>query len=217
MTAAHQHSAPSEHGLLATLRDQYEAKGFTFEVAPDRAATPEFLGTYLPDAIARKANENVAIEVRQRRSRATDLTLQQIRARFEGHPDWTFVVAYIADDPSRVLSLPAASKAEILRKLDAVRKLEAEAHHEAAFIMGWSLLEATLLNIEDDPHARPRMPGSVVQSLAMLGYLKPQLEEKLRPLIMLRNRVVHGDLRAAPTPDQVSVVLSAVEEALADE
>jgi hypothetical protein len=217
MNAAHQNSTPSELDLLATLRDQYEAKGFTFEVAPDRAATPEFLGTYVPDAIARNGNENVAIEVRQRRSRANDLTLQQIRARFEGHSDWTFVVAYLADDPSRITSLPAASKAEILRQLDVVRLLEDQAHHEAAFVMGWSLLEATLLNIEDDPRARPRMPGSVVQSLAMLGYIKPQLEEKLRPLIMLRNRVVHGDLRAAPTPDQVAVVLSAVEEALSDE
>lgn len=215
MTSAARHEqADTEAEFLATLRDRYEAKGFSFEVEPARQNVPPFLGTYVPDAIARKPGENIAIEVRQRRSHATDLTLQEIRRRFAGQPDWTFVVAYTGDDALKALTIPASSRSAIRDRLQKVRALEAQGEHRAAFILGWSLLEASLLSIESESVARPRTPGTVVQTLAMLGLIDPDLERQVRPLILLRNRIVHGDLAAEPSPDEVGVILSAVEEAL---
>lgn len=202
--------------LLGALRDRYMADGYSFEVEPAPHHVPKFLGGYKPDAIASKPGANVAIEVRQRQGPAADLSLQEIRRRFEGQTDWQFVVAYTGDDPLKTLTIPPFPVSDIRDRLKEVDSLAAQGQHRAAFILGWSLLEATLHSIKSASDARPHTPGTVVQTLTMLGLLDPQLEQRVRPLIRLRNRVVHGDLSAEPSIEDVRLVLSAVEEVLSE-
>jgi uncharacterized protein YutE (UPF0331/DUF86 family) len=209
-------STGNEVRHLAALKNQYLAQGFTFETDPVPGQVPAFLGSYMPDAIARKPGVNLAIEVRHRRTPATDLTLKEIRRLFDGHPDWQFVVAYASDDPLRSLQIAAPSVADVRTRLDQIRELENKGELDAAFVLGWSLLEATLNTIEHASAARPRTPGPVIQTLVMLGYVTPDTEKNVRPLITLRNRLVHGDLAAKPSPMDVRLVLAAVEEALSE-
>ena len=217
MSAARHEPSQAELDLLNSLRRQYQAEGFSFEVAPDRMGLPEFLGSYVPDILARKGDEYVVIEVKKNRSRASDLTLQQIRSRFEGQPNWKFVVAYVADDPLKSLTIKPSAVSVIRRQLDDVRTLAEQGYHRVAFILGWTLLESALLNVEAEQEARPRTPGSVVQALTMLGRIDPDTERRLRPLILLRNAVVHGDLTVEPTATDVSFLVSVIEGALSDE
>jgi uncharacterized protein YutE (UPF0331/DUF86 family) len=63
--------------------------------------------------------------------------------------------------------------------------------------------------------SRPRTPGTVVQTLAMDGYIAPDTERRMRELIALRNQIVHGDVVAEPAAEDVNLVLTAVEEILA--
>lgn len=214
-TARHQ-ASQEELDLLASLRRQYEAKGFSFKMEPDLRGLPDFLGSYVPDAIARKAGENVAIEVRKSRSRAGEFSLQQIRSRFDGHPDWTFAVAYAAEDPLKTLTIKPAAVPAIRRQLADVRALITQGQSRAAFLLAWSLLEATLLNIEGEQEARPRTPASVLQGLAMLGRIEPETERRLRSAILLRNAVVHGDLTMEPTKQDVDTLANVIEEALSE-
>lgn len=214
MTAAAQHQpSEAEENLLARLKAEYEERGYTFEIDP-REGLPDFLGTYRPDAIARSDKDNVAIEVKQRRGRGTELTLQSIRARFDGQRDWRFVVAYTEDDPLQLLTIPASETTTIRKTLKRLRKIAADTDPRAAFVMAWPLLEATLRAVEHTEHERPRTPGTVLQSLAMLGYIDSDVERRIRPLIRLRNSVVHGDLSATPTESDVNAVLGAVQTAL---
>ncbi|MGF7170828.1 uncharacterized protein YutE (UPF0331/DUF86 family) [Sphingobium xanthum] len=217
MSAARYEESQAERDLLASLRRQYEAKGFSLEIAPDPKEMPDFLGSYVPDAVARRGDEYVAIEVKKSRSRASDHTLRRIRALFEGHPNWKFVVAYVAEDPLKTLTIKASALPAIRRQLDDIRALAEKGYSRAAFILGWSLLEATLLNAEAEQEARPRTPGSVLQALAMLGRIDPETERRLRPLILLRNSVVHGDLAVEPTAEDVALVATVIEEALSDD
>lgn len=216
MNTARYQGSQEELDLLTSLRSQYEAKGFSFETDPDVRGLPDFLGSYVPDAIARKAGENVAIEVRKSRSRASEFTLQQIRSRFEGHPDWTFAIAYTAEDPLKTLTIKPAAVPAIRRQLTDVRALTAEGQTRAAFLLAWSLLEATLLNVEGEQEARPRTPASVLQGLAMLGRIEPETERQLRSAILLRNAVVHGDLTIEPTNQDVDTLANVIEEALSE-
>ena len=216
MSAARHEPSQAELDLLRSLRQEYESKGYSFEAAPDPEHIPEFLGSYVPDAIARRGDEYVAIEVRKSRNRASELTLQQIRSRFEGQPNWKFAVAYVPEDPLKTLTIKAAAVPAIRRQLDDVRRLAEQGYHRAALLLAWSLLEATLLNVEAEHEARPRTPGSVLQALAMLGRIEPETERRLRPLILLRNAVVHGDLAVEPTAADVSLLASVIEEALSD-
>jgi uncharacterized protein YutE (UPF0331/DUF86 family) len=48
----------------------------------------------------------------------------------------------------------------------------------------------------------------------MNGLLSEQMEQQLRSLIVLRNRIVHGDVSAQPTEQDVLLVLDSVEAAL---
>lgn len=214
-TARHQ-ASQEELDLLASLRRQYEAKGFSFEMEPDLRGLPDFLGSYVPDAIARKAGKNVAIEVRKSRSRASEFSLQQIRSRFDGRPDWTFAVAYAAEDPLKTLTIKPAAVPAIRRQLADVRALITQGQSRAAFLLAWSLLEATLLNVEGEQEARPRTPASVLQGLAMLGRIEPETERRLRSAILLRNAVVHGDLTMEPKKQDVDTLANVIEEALSE-
>ena len=48
----------------------------------------------------------------------------------------------------------------------------------------------------------------------MNGYIEPELERRMRDLVTLRNRVVHGDLAAEPAVADVELILSAIEATL---
>jgi uncharacterized protein YutE (UPF0331/DUF86 family) len=214
MTSAAQYPGDAERQVLNRLRAQYEAKGFEFLVEPGSQDVPAFLGSYRPDAIARGGDTSIAFEIRQRRGDRGEASLQELKRRFEEHPDWQFVVVYAADDPLKSASIAAASKEDIRKRVEAVRALDAQGEHRGAFVLAWGLLEASLLNIEQRRTAKPRTPGTVVQSLAMLGLLDSEAAHKMRPLISLRNRVVHGDLTAEPASEDVQIVLAAVDNAL---
>lgn len=207
----------AEREFLAGLRARFVDQGFTFVVDPPADELPAFLGSYRPDAIAQKPGSNIAIEVKRRPSVAAERPLTEIRRLFEGQSDWQLVVTDMGSDPLRTLTIPASSIPDIRRRVEETRALMTQGQPRAAFVMAWSLLEATLHRIDSEKGARPRTPGTVVQTLAMLGRIDPTLERSVRPLIELRNRVVHGDLHAEPSANDVHSVLSAVEQALAND
>lgn len=207
-------SAEAERDVLESLRPQYEQQGFTFKIAPDRASLPEFLGNYVPDAIAQKGDRNIAIEVKRVQSRPTQAKIQEIRRLFDGHPDWQFTVVYAGPGPLESVTVPSASPNAIRTRLHEVRHLSEAGYPEAALVMAWSLLEAALQAVSERSEGKPRTPGTVVQTLAMNGYISPETERKVRELIQLRNRIVHGDVMAQPTAANVELVLQAVEDTL---
>jgi len=210
-------AAETERDFLEGLRKRYAAQGYSFVIEPRPNELPAFLGSYRPDAIASKPGSKLAIQVKSHADPAAEPSLKEIRRLFEGQPDWQFVVTYMGSDPLKTLTIPPSSTANVRRRVGEVRALAAEGQHRAAFVMAWSVLEAALHRIAGEKDSRPRTPGTVVQTLATLGYLEPALETRLRPLIVLRNRIVHGDLAAEPTPDDTHTVLTAVEQTLTDD
>jgi uncharacterized protein YutE (UPF0331/DUF86 family) len=216
-SAAQPQPAYAERAFLADLGKQYVAQGYTFVVEPGPENLPSFLGRYRPDAVALKSGDNVAIEIKQSPHPATERSLKEISRLFDGHDDWHLVVSYMGTDPLKRMTIPAASPEDIRQQIGELQMLASQGQLRAAFVMAWSLLEASLHRIESDEGKRPRTPGTVVQTLAMLGYIEPELEQRVRPLINLRNRIVHGDVGAEPSSEDIQTVLLAVEQALADE
>ena len=204
----------AEVAFLEKLRSEYETKGYRFIIHPSRSDLPEFLAAYEPDAVARRSDHNVAIEVKSRATPTVEQSLQRIRKLFEGRPDWQFTVAYVGSDMTGIRRLPVPSRTEVLNRTKEVELLLASGNVLAAFVAAWSLLEAALNSALPDADKRPRTPGTIVQTLAMDGLISDELEQSLRPLIELRNRAVHGDLTAEPSSSDVNVVLSAVKAVL---
>ncbi len=210
-------SAPTrshEAQFLEGLRARYQDQGFTFQIAPEADDLPDFLGSYVPDAIAKKPGLTVAIEMKNHNTSTAQDSLQRIRKLFDGHPDWRFDVVFMGESPTQRLTIPPASPAVLRVRIDEVRKMTGQGQNRAAFVMAWSLLEAALHSRAPTAVNRPSAPGTVLQTLAMNGYIEPQLERRMRSLIDLRNRIVHGDLDVEPTSADVQLVLSAISETL---
>ncbi|MBX3501158.1 MAG: DUF86 domain-containing protein [Alphaproteobacteria bacterium] len=201
----------AEVAFLESVRPRYEADGFTFTISPQRSDLPDFLGTYVPDAIARKGGISIAIEVKRNQTPAADMSLRKIRRLFDGHDDWRFNVMFMGNEALLSGAIPPMQPAEIRRRMN---ELKALADRQAAFVLAWSLLEAVLNSQSKEEAGRPRAAGTVIQSLAMNGLIEPETERRLRGLVDLRNRIVHGDLGAEPTPSEVQSVLSAIDETL---
>jgi len=204
----------AEVRFLESVRPRYEADGFTFTISPERSDLPDFLGSYVPDAVARKGGISIAIEVKRNQSPAAEMSLRKIRSLFDGHDDWRFNVMFMGNDALLSGAIPSMEPAEIRKRMKEVVALADSGHRQAAFVLAWSLLEAVLNSQSKDEAGRPRAVGTVIQSLAMDGFIEPETERRLRGLVDLRNRLVHGDLSAEPTPSEVQSVLLAVDESL---
>lgn len=204
----------AEAAYLETMRAHYEGRGYDFVVKPHRSQLPDFLLPSAPDAIATKPGDNIVIGLVSRAQPAARPSLTAIRDAIKDRPDWQLTVVHMGGDRFDVRELPVVDRNEILRRVGEVERLAREDHTEAAFVMAWGLLEAALNSLHPDADKRPRRPGTVIQTLSMNGHITYEEERALRPLIGLRNQIVHGDLGAVPTADDVHQVLMAVRTAL---
>lgn len=206
--------AEAEVQFLESVRPRYEADGFTFTISPDRSELPDFLGSYVPDAIARRGDVSIAIEVKRSQTPASEMSLRKIRRLFDGHEDWRFNVMFMGNDAGLSRVIPPMQPAEIRKRMNELMALADSGQRQAAFVLAWSLLEAVLNSQSKQEAGRLRAAGTVVQSLAMNGLIEPGTERQLRSLLDLRNRLVHGDLTTEPTLSEVQSVLSAIDETL---
>lgn len=207
--------ARDEAQFLESLRPQYEGQGYAFIIHPGPGEVPDFLGSYRPDAIARKEGSKIAIEVKRRLTHSVERSLEEIRRLFVEHPDWQLVVAYMGRDPAAGPAIAPASPSLIRSRMEEVRSLVRANSQRAAFVMAWALLEAALHRLADSGR-RPLSPATIVQALAMLGFFDPVDERRMRELADLRNRVVHGDLAAEPTEQDVERLLLTIDATLGE-
>lgn len=205
----------AEARVMKNLRLRYENDGFAFTEHPSAVALPDFFGGYLPDAIAVKGDDKIAIEVKPRLAPTTAPKLAEIKQLFDGRRDWRLHVVFTNPDPLQALALPLPPPGAIREGIAEARALAGAGHLRAAFLMGWSLLEAVTRAKLREAAGPGYATGTVVQTAAMRGLISPETARGLRDLIALRNRVAHGDLSAQPESAEVERVLAAVEEALA--
>lgn len=205
----------TEADILERLKAAYEQQGYSFVVQPIQEKLPSFFGSYRPDAIASRGDINVVIEVKSRGTRASDILLSDLQNRIAPYKNWKLSVVFASEKQESLTAIPAPQPELIRQGVLEVEELLATSHTRAAFMLAWSLLEAAHNRISEDEVGHLRSPGQVIQSLAMRGYISTTAERSLRNLSDLRNRVVHGDLGADASSNNVEQVLSAINETLA--
>ncbi|WP_193337169.1 hypothetical protein [Devosia beringensis] len=205
----------TERQFLETLRSQYESSGFIFTPNPRGEDLPEFLGSYRPDAVARKSGMNLAIEVKGVQGANTERKIQEIRRLFSEHSDWQLKVVYMGRRPLQNVQVPKAQPEKIRSRKLELETLVAQGHAREAFVMAWPLLEALAHAFAPSTTSKPLTPGTAVQSLAMNALIGHDVEIRLRELINTRNLIIHGDLGVEVSAADVELILSAVDQALA--
>jgi len=205
----------TEKVTLERLRKNFEVKGYQFIEKPTGDQVPDFLRGYIPDALALGPNENIVIEVKRRRARASDITLAHLAQRVSAQDGWRFIVIYPGEDAGDAVKLKRAGRTEIDQALNDARSLEASGFHRHAFVAIWSILEALARRLHLEGKTSlfgPLSPIQVVQRLAMDGYVGSEDAKRLQRLISLRNLAVHGDLNVDVSSEDIAFILKRAEE-----
>jgi uncharacterized protein YutE (UPF0331/DUF86 family) len=191
----------SEDVVLERLVPDLESQGYDVFVHPNKQIVPDFLGSYQPDVIALGKDKNLAIEIKHANKRS-ERFLQDVAQRFEGQSRWEFRVVWV--NPSEAGGgLELQSNETISSRLKELSRLLDAGFTEAAMLMSWAAFEAIGRKLMTKEFVRPQSPGRLVQVLAAEGHITPDESDALRQIADVRNRVIHGELTAAVTNEQV--------------
>jgi hypothetical protein len=205
--------AQAENEALCRLKDDFKAKGYVVIGEPTQDDLPEFLRSHRPDALAFGPGDNVVIEARSRRTRASDVLLAQLAQIVSSQPRWRLLVVYAGEASDDLVRVHRADQPQIEKALEEARDLRSQGHHKAALVVAWALLEALARNLPGDGLSfRALSPMQVIERLAAGGYLVPSDAERMRGLIAVRNGVVHGDFSTdVPSTDSEFLLSKVVE------
>jgi nucleotide-binding universal stress UspA family protein len=176
--------------VLDQVVPQLQEKGYTVYLEPSRDLVPSFLEGYRPDAIALRADKNLAIEVLVEGSAAKSRE-ERLKQRFKDRSDWELRVYYVRPIERRS-GLPVMTREAIDASLTSIEKLVASGPELAALVVGWATFEALGRALSPDKFARAQSPARLIEVLASDGSVTPSEADFLRTLANLRNRTVHG-------------------------
>ncbi|HVD01646.1 MAG TPA: hypothetical protein VNG93_10945 [Candidatus Dormibacteraeota bacterium] len=190
--------ATEEPRVLNRIRrvaDQFRKSGYQVVERPEIDALPDWLAGYSIDILASGHDESVVVEVKSRASMVGDPATQALAESVRHHPGWRFQLE--VTNPVRRLdgfsNTTLLSRSRLERRLAEVRTLAAE-HSEAAFLLAWSCVEATLrlAAIQADMHLANDSPRAMIKRLTLSGVLRRRHYEWLLRALELRNALVHG-------------------------
>lgn len=196
--------------VLRELIPELEAQGFEVFVDPNRPILPSFL-SFTPDAIAKRADKNIAIEI-VRRSKDTEARLKRIADEIKDHPNWELRIVWIEPTPGGEQQLTIQDRAEIVGRLAEMQDLARGQHFAPAMLLGWAALEAAGRATLTREFARPQTPGRIVSVLAGQGYWTPTLADSLQALIAKRNGLIHGQLNVSISQQDIQVLDEAIRQ-----
>lgn len=199
----------NERRALDRIEPKLLERGYTLIRDPKRDQLPAFLGGYVPDAIAVGRNPNIALEIKGRKGLDIERRLETIRRLFDEHEDWAFE-AYFFSSLEPELSVQAE---EVLEDREQEARNLIGMQSQAAFVLGWSILEASVRTAGlQDQDRRGLGPNRIISLLASEGYVpRAQMSELMR-LAELRNQIVHGQLDVIPKDDEVRKILDLAKE-----
>jgi hypothetical protein len=202
-----------ESNPLRELKRLADEHGFEFILHPAGDVIPDFLGGYEPDAIVKRPDGGgIIVEVKGVGTQPSDRWLSEISRRVSREKDWEFRVIHTPLAQAAVaVPLAEPTPEQITKRLGETEDLARTGHYVPALVLGWALLEALarLVSARDGSgHLRPLSPIQAVQILAEEGYLENDAAADLRRMTSLRNAVVHGDLAADVSADQVAPLIA---------
>lgn len=195
-----------ESDVLRSFQRASEARGLTFYVDPPRKVIPDFLGNYQPDAIARGSEGGIIIQMTRPGSGKAEKRFAEISQKISCQKGWTFQLVYLNSLDEAPIAKPTWQ--QVQAALKEIEALASGGHHAAALVSVWAVLEALarLATTESETESGTS-PLHAIQALAEEGFIENEVADRLRGLARLRDAVVHGDLSAEVTADQVEMLV----------
>lgn len=200
-----------EHERAARIiAKELEDEGYAVFVEPTPDQIPFSLEGYAPDLLATKADDNMIIEIKSRRSPELLERYRKVIDIIQAHPGWKFFVRTISDASGmeEVAATGVPDMEVINRYLEKAKKVASSGAPELAVPYLWNVMIAMLRNkavmVAPEVHELP--DRSLVNQLYSLGEISTEQHESLRKWYELRNKAVH-DLDFAADSKEVEAML----------
>ena len=126
----------------------------------------------------------------------------------QGHDDWELRVFYFS---SLEPSLEPVPNAAMVNAIQAARNISVT-EPRAAILFAWSIMEAVAREKIETTGSRALNPSALVNLLAGEGYIDQNQANEMFRLSKLRSQIAHGQLDCVATAEDVSWILSIVEQ-----
>jgi REase_AHJR-like len=205
-----------EAEILDEVKARYIKAGFDFIANPKDVDLPDFLNGLKPDAIARRPNESVAIELKLPKNSQTRRNLIEFfSSEVPKHKGWKFELVLVDQSRLGLDSELEPDEKGLKTQLAKVISLYESNDLNLALIVGWALLEAfarriSLTSEGDEP--KRYKPRSVIEALVSDGFITDSQGDSLSLLSVSRNRVVHGFSKTVVTPLELGPLIEILKQ-----
>ena len=210
----------SERMRVEEIAQTYRDKGYDVLIEPRGDQLPNFLQAFRPDLIAHKGDEHIVVEVRTRGQVSDFPQVNELAKLVRNEADWRFQLVLLG--PENSLSVAGASPftvEEIRLKIKEVAFFVKNGHLEAAFLIGWSLVEATLrtLAVKEEIAGETATPDYLLKQMTFEGILARETYHDLKHAQQTRNAIVHGFKPSQLTVETVQELIDLIDGVLLQE
>lgn len=215
---------------LRRIAERYQAEGYEVTLNPGPGHLPTQLSGIGIDLLAHKSDEYIIVEVASNLTRSKESKkIQRILDVIKAMPHWRvdFAVTTSRDSERGAVALEPYSAETVDARLLQAQDMERQGDTRSAFLLAWSVYEATLshrLLLRDDFIAEPRsrttsLPkhigmDAMIHQLRSVGVVNDRQHAELEQALRVRNALVHGlDIKAPiPTVQWVSGLVRIISE-----
>ncbi len=207
-----------ERQRLLRIAREYQEKGYQVVVEPQPADLPEFLVDYEPDLIARNGKEAVVVEVKSHATLSKSPYLPALAQALQDRPGWCFEL--VVTNPRRRYAVEenyaSLTPADVAAQIGRVRQLTELGSHDAALLLLWSAVEATMRIVggREGITTEGQKPLAIPKTLVALGLLDRGDYSLLEVGFKLRSPIAHGYQATAPNSDLINSIIEIVQRLL---
>lgn len=214
-------TAPESESLRVQKVGQvYRDKGYDVLIEPQGNQLPDFLQAFQPDLIAHKGDEHIVVEVRTRGQVSDFPQVNELAKVVRNEADWKFELFLLGPENSFFVNGARLFTVEEIRsKRKEVALFVENGHLEAAFLMGWSLVEATLrvLAVKEGIEGETATPDYLLKQMTFEGLIARETYHDLKQAQQTRDAIAHGFKSSQLTVETVQELIDLIDGELLQE
>ncbi|MGE3799568.1 MAG: hypothetical protein AB7H80_00960 [Candidatus Kapaibacterium sp.] len=182
----------TESEYIQQVAQEYRNLGYEiiFEPSPDQL--PSLLQKFRPDLLIQNGIEHIVVEVRSRRELVENSQIQELAKAIHSMPQWRFELRLLPESP--LIDATPYAEEDVHEKIPLMESLAKSGSMEAAFMIGWSLVEWALRRIgkREGIDVESFDTRRLLQQLVDQGIIDSAELYELVELYHIRNAIIHG-------------------------
>ncbi len=210
----------SESQRVQKVGQVYRDKGYDVLIEPQGDQLPDFLQAFRPDLIVHKGDEHIVVEVRTRGQVSDFPQVNELAKVVRNEVGWKFELFLLGPENSFFLNGASLFTVEEIRlKIKEVAFFMENGHLEAAFLMGWSLVEATLriLAVKEGIEGETATPDYLLKQMTFEGIIARETYHDLKHAQQTRDAIAHGFKSSQLTVETVQELIDLIDGVLLQE